>query len=80
VIVDLCLAFALWVVGGGEPVGDPILGAEVRHILACEVGSIVRDNGMRKPEATNNVLSKEFHYLLSRDFRERHRLYIHLVK
>jgi len=30
---------------------------------------------MREPEATNNVLPKELHYLLSCDFGERHHLY-----
>ena len=42
---------------------DLVFGAEVRHMLAREVGSLVGDNGMRKPEVTNNVLPKEFHYL-----------------
>ena len=55
--------------------GDLILAAEVRRMLACEVGFIVGDNGMRKPEVINNVLQHEFHYLLSFDFGEWHRLY-----
>ena len=38
-----------------------VLGVEVHHMLAHEVGSIVRDNGIRKPEATNNV----FHRILT---------------
>jgi len=75
VIADHDLAIVLLVVGGGELVGDFVLGAEVRHMLACEVGSIVGDDGMRNIEATNNVLPKELHCLLSRDFGEQHRLY-----
>jgi len=53
-------------------VGDFVHGAKVRHMLAQEVGPIIGDDGMRKPEATNNVLPKD---LLSRDLGERHRLY-----
>jgi len=75
VITDLGLIVALWVIGCGETVDDPILGAEVCHILAGEVGFMVEDDSMRKPKATNDVLSKELHYLLSRDLEERHHLY-----
>jgi len=75
VIADLDLTVALWVVGGGKPMGDFVLGAEVCPILAREIGSIVREDGTRKPEATNNVLPKELQYLLSRDFGEQHCLY-----
>ena len=60
---------------GGEQVADLVLRAEVCHMLAREIGSIIGDDGIRKLETTNDVLLKEFHYLLSRDFRERHRLY-----
>ena len=55
--------------------GDFILRAEVHHMLACEASSIVGDNGMRKPKATSKILPKQFHYLLSHDLGERHRLY-----
>ena len=55
--------------------GVLVLGAKVHHMLAREVGSIVGDDGMRKPEASNDVLPKKFHYLLSCEFGERHRLY-----
>ena len=75
VITDLSLTIAILIVRGGEPVGDFVLETEVRHMLACEVGSIVGDDGMRNIEATNNVLPKELHCLLSRDFGEQHRLY-----
>ena len=60
---------------GGEPVGDIVLRAEVRHMLARKVGSIFGEDGMRKREATNNILSKKLHYLLSYDFGEWYRLY-----
>ena len=45
-------------------------------MLTREVGSIVGDDGIRKPEATNNILPEELHYMLSHDFRERHHLYL----
>jgi len=45
-------------------------------MLAREIGSMVENEGTRKPEETNDVLPKEFHYLLSRDLGERHRLYL----
>ena len=49
-ITDLGLIVALWVIGCGETVDDPILGAEVCHILAGEVGFMVEDDSMRKPK------------------------------
>ena len=49
--------------------GDFIFGAEVQHMLAREIGSIVEKDGM------NNVLLKELHYLLACDFREWYPLY-----
>jgi len=75
VIANIGLAITLWVVGGGESVGDHVLRAKVSQMLAREVGSITGDDGMRKLEATSDVLLKAFHYLLSRDFGERYRLY-----
>ena len=39
---------------------DLIPSAEVRHMFAGKVGSIVRDNGMWKPEAINDVLPENF--------------------
>jgi len=62
-------------VGGGETVDDLVLGAKVRHMFAREVGFVVGENDMGKPEVTKDVLPKERHYLLSRDLRERHRFY-----
>ena len=74
-IADLGVVVALRVVRVGETVDDFVLGAEVGHMLTHEVGSIVGDDNMRKSEATNNVLLKKIHYMLSCDFGERHRLY-----
>ena len=43
-------------------------------MLTREVSSIVGDDGMRKPEAAND-LPTELHYVLSLDLGERHHLY-----
>ena len=66
-IVDLGLAAALWIVEGGESVGDLVYDIEVCHLLSGEVHLIVRDDGMREPKATYNVLPEKLDYLLSRD-------------
>ena len=57
---------------GGETVGDLVLGTEARYSPAREIGSVVGDEAMRKPEAAHDVLSEEFDNLLSCDIRERH--------
>jgi len=40
-------------------VNDFILGAEARHLPAREVGPVVGDDGMRKLEATYDILPEE---------------------
>ena len=54
---------------------DLVPEVEVGHMFACKVGSILEDDGMRKPEATDDILLEEFHHLLSCDLREQHYLY-----
>ena len=46
-ISDLGLAIALWIVKGGESVGDLVFGTEAYHLFAGEVRPIVGDDGMR---------------------------------
>ena len=50
-VVDLDLAIALWIVGGGESVGDLVLEAEARYLPAREVGPVIGDDDMRKSKA-----------------------------
>ena len=50
--------------------GNLVLGTEARHLLAREVGPIVEDDGMRKPEAAHKICPKELD-LLPCDVRER---------
>ena len=51
--------------------GDLILGTEARHLLAHEIGPIVRD-GMRKHEAAHDILPKKLDNLLPCDVGKRH--------
>ena len=44
-------------------------------MFAREVGSIMGDDSMMKPDATKDVLPKEFHYLLFCDLRIWNHLY-----
>ena len=71
-ISNLDLAVALWIIGGGEPMGDLVFGTEARHLLARKVGLIVGDDGMRNPEVAHNILLEELDNLLTCDFREHH--------
>ena len=41
---------------GGEPMGDFVFGAKVRYMFAREIGFIVGEDGMRKPEATGRTI------------------------
>ena len=59
-IVGLSLVVTLWIVGGGEPMGDLVLETEAHHLLAREVGPIVRDDGMGKPEGAHDIFDNLF--------------------
>ena len=74
-ITELGLVVALWIVWGGESVGDLIFCTEACYLLADEVYPIIRDDSMREPKATYNVLPKKFDYLLSCDIRKLHRFH-----
>ena len=74
-IVDLSLAIALWIVEGGELVGDLVFGTKTCHLLAGEICPIVEDDGIRESKVTYDVLPEELDYLLFRDVGEWHRLY-----
>jgi len=63
----------------GDTVGDLVLGTETCYLLACEIGPVVGDDGMKKPEAMHNVLPKKFDNLLPCDV-ERGTASTHLVK
>jgi len=52
--------------------GDLILGAKAGYLLASEVRSVVRDDGVGEPKATHYVLPEELDNLLPSDFGERH--------
>ena len=51
---------------------DLVLGTEVCHLLAWEVGPIVGDDGMGKPEVAHNILPEELDNLLLCDVGGRH--------
>ena len=74
-IAELGLSASLWIVWGGESVGDPMFGIEACHLFVGEVHPSVRDDGMREPKATYDVLPEEVNYLLSHDVGEWHRFY-----
>jgi len=48
-------------------VDDLVLGAEVGYLSADEVCPVVGDDVVGEPEATHDVLPKEFDNLLSND-------------
>jgi len=52
---------------GGETVGNLVFGREARYLPAREIGTVIGDDGMRKPEVTHNVLPEKFDNLLSCD-------------
>ena len=52
--------------------GDLLLGTEACHLLAREVGPIVGDDGVRKPEVAHDILPEELDNLLPCDVGERH--------
>ena len=52
--------------------GDLIFGTERHHLPAREVGPVIGDDGMRKPEMTHCVLPREFDNLFFHDAGERH--------
>jgi len=58
-VADLSLTIALWIVESGESVDDFILGAEVYHLPAHEVGPIVGDD-LEKSEVTYNFCQRNF--------------------
>ena len=60
----------------GEPVSDLVLGAKACHWLACEVGPIVGDVGLRKPKAIHDILLEEVDNLLPCDVGERYSFHL----
>ena len=54
-VIDLSLVVALWIVGGEETMGDFVLGTEACYLPAHKIGSIVRDNCVRKPACQRNL-------------------------
>jgi len=71
-VADLSLAIALWIVGSEESMGDLVLGAQARHLPACKVGPVIRDDGMGKYEVTYDVLPEELNNLPHCDIGERY--------
>jgi len=47
-VVDLGLVVALWIIGGGESVGELVFRTAVLHLPACEVGFVVGDYGIEE--------------------------------
>jgi len=71
VIAYLDLIVAFWIVEGGELVCNLALEIESRHLIAHEVGPIIRDDGVRKSKVTHDILPEELNNLLSCDIKER---------
>ena len=52
--------------------GDHVLGTKFCHLLTRQVGPIVGDDGVRKPEATHNIFLEGLDNLLPCDVRKWH--------
>ena len=74
-IAYLSMIVALRVIWDEKSMGNLVLSTEASYLLAGEVRPIVRDNGVREPKATYDILPKESDYLLSCDIGEWHRFY-----
>ena len=64
---------------GVEIMGDLVLETEARYLPTREIGPIVGDDGMRKPEVAHDVLPEEFDNFLPCDIG-RGTASTHLVK
>ena len=74
-VADLGMVVALWIIEDEETVGDLILETEACYLLTHEIGPDVRNDGMRKPEATHDILPEKFNNLMPCDVGERHCLH-----
>ena len=52
--------------------GNVVFGAEAGYLLAGEVGSIIRDDGVGNPEVAYYVLPEKLDNLLPADLREQY--------
>ena len=71
-VADFSLAVASRVIRYGEAMSDLVLGTKASYLLTGKVCSIIRDDGVGRPEATYYVLPEELDNLLLGDFGERH--------
>ena len=53
---------------------DVVFGTDVGHLLAGEISSVVRDDGVGDPDVTYFVLPEELDNLLPANLRKWHRL------